>query len=77
MKKSTGRGNAELSRVLSENVWMELIGSSLREWSCLTRSRLATLSREDSAGEAGPLHGHARRLGKLKTKYSQLGGKIA
>jgi succinate dehydrogenase/fumarate reductase flavoprotein subunit len=77
MKKSSGRGNAELSAVLSEQVldgidFLKTYGIEFFDPEDAPPYRVKVMQIKP-----GPFMGMPAALGKLKTKYSQLGGKIA
>lgn len=77
MQKSTGRGNAELSRVLSEQVldgvdWLKAQGVELFDPADSPPYRVKLMQ-----VKPGPFMGMPAALGKLKAMYLQLGGKIA
>lgn len=77
IKKSSGRGNAELSRVLSEQVldgvdWLKSHGVELfdPQDSPPYRVKIVQVS-------PGPFMGMPAALGKLKAKFVNAGGKVA
>ena len=77
VKKSGGRGNAELSRVLAEQAldgidWLKSQGVELFDPAPSPPYRIKLVQ-----VKPGPFMGMPAALGKLKTKYQQQGGKIA
>ena len=77
VKKSGGRGNAELSRVLAEQVldgvdWLKSHGVEL-----FAPHEAPPYRVKQVQVAPGPFMGMPAALGKLKAKYQQQGGKIA